>query len=98
MHLLGEAHTRIIPSMLRCVRTTIEFDADVAAELARRRGQGGRTLRDDVNQLVRLGLARERSPRAHPRFATPTFDSGRPLVSVDDVEAAIAHAEGEEHR
>jgi len=86
--------------MLLCVRTTIEFDPDVAAELERRRGAGGATLRADVNRLVRLGLAHERN-RAQappPRFSTPTFDSGPPLIAVDDVEAAIAHAEGEDHR
>ncbi len=82
------------------MRTTIVFDSDVAAELARRRGEGGGTLRDDVNRLVRLGLAHERSRAATPptRFSTPTFDSGSPLVSVDDVAAAINHAEGEDHR
>lgn len=86
--------------MLRCMRTTIEFDPDVAAELARRRGEGRGTLRDDVNNLVRLGLAHERSRAAAPptRFSTPTFDSGSPLISIDDVEAAISHAEGDEHR
>lgn len=82
------------------MRTTIEFDPDVAAELTRRRGEGRGTLRDDVNTLVRLGLAHERSraAAAATRFSTPTFDSGSPLVSVDDVEAAISHAEGDEHR
>lgn len=86
--------------MLRCVRTTIVFDPDVAAELARRRGEGGGTLRDDVNGLIRLGLAHERGHAGGPavRFSTPTFDSGSPLVSVDDVEAALTHAEGEDHR
>lgn len=86
--------------MLRCVRTTIEFDPDVAAELSRRRGEGRGTLRDDINRLVRLGLAREREQVARPRtrFSTPTFDSGRPLMPVDDVEAALTRAEGEDHR
>ncbi len=86
--------------MLRCMRTTIEFDPDVAAELSRRRRRGRGTLRDDVNRLVRLGLAREREQAAatRTRFRTPTFDSGRPLVSVDDVEAAIVYSEGDDHR
>ncbi|MGI8593654.1 MAG: hypothetical protein ACR2ML_04700 [Solirubrobacteraceae bacterium] len=82
------------------MRTTVEFDPDVAAELARRRGEGSRTLRDDVNRLVRLGLARERehaAEEARPRFRTPTFDSGGPLFAVDDVEAAIVHSEDEDH-
>ena len=94
------AHISIRPGMLQCVRTTIVFDPDVAAELARRRAEGSGTLRDEVNQLLRLGLARERERAAAPpsRFSTPTFDSGRPLISVDDVEAAIEHAESEDHR
>jgi hypothetical protein len=72
------------------MRTTIEFDPDVAAELSRRRREGGRALREDVNLLVRLdvnllvplGFAHEsrRSDASRPRFSTPTFDSGRPLV------------------
>ncbi len=86
--------------MLVCMRTTIVFDPDVAAELVRRRGEGSRTLRDEVNRLLRLGLAHERDRAAAPsgRFSTPTFDTGLPLISVDDVEAAIEHAEGEDHR
>ena len=82
------------------MRTTIVFDPDVAVELARRRGEGRGTLRDDVNSLVRLGLAHERSRAAAgpTRFSTPTFDSGSPLVAIDDVEAAISLSEGDEHR
>jgi len=76
------------------------FDTDVVAELVRRRANGNGTLRAEVNRLVRLGLAHERDREAAPpsRFSTPTFDTGRPLVSVDDVEAAVEHAEGEDHR
>jgi len=83
------------------LRTTIEFDADLAAELSRRRREGGGTLRDDVNRLVRLGLAHEREEAqraATAPFSTPTFDSGPPLVSIDDVEAALTHAEGDGRR
>lgn len=86
--------------MLMCMRTTIVFDADVAAALARRRAERHGTLREEVNRLVRLGLAhdRDRVATAAERFSTPTFDTGRPLISVDDVEAAVAYADGEDHR
>lgn len=87
--------------MLPCMRTTIVFDADVAAALERRRAaEGSGTLREEVNRLLRLGLAheRERVASTTPRFSTPTFDTGRPQISVDDVEAAVAYAEGEDHR
>lgn len=92
---------RITTCMLWCVRTTIEFDSDVAEELARRRRDGQTTLRDDVNRLIRLGLTREREQASRAsiaRFNTPRFDSGRPLTSIDDVESAISLAEGEDHR
>lgn len=57
-------------------------------------------LRADVNRLVRLGLAHERgrATASATRFSTATFDSGNPLIAVDDVEAAITHAVGEFHR
>jgi hypothetical protein len=82
------------------MRTTVEFDPDVAVELTRRRREGRATLREDVNRLIRLGLAHESQRADAPlaRFSTPTFDSGPPLISVDDVEAALARAEGEDHR
>lgn len=83
-----------------CMRTTVEFDPDVAAELRHRRSQGRATLREDVNRLVRLGLAheREQAPPDAGRYEIPTFDSGPPLMEIDDIEAAIARAEGEDHR
>jgi len=87
--------------MLMCVRTTVVFDPDLAAELSRRRREGRQTLREDVNRLVRLGLVREREEaQAAPAapFSTPTVDSGPPLLAIDDVEAAIAHAESDDHR
>ncbi len=96
-----EQHTRTSCGMLMCVRTTVEFDPDLAAELSRRRREGRQTLREDVNRLVRLGLAREREEaQAAPAtpFSTPTFDSGPPLLAIDDVEAAITRAEGDDHR
>lgn len=85
--------------MLVCVRTTIVFDPDVAAELVRRRADQNATLRAEVNRLVRLGIAYERDRTAGPSspFSTPTFDSGRPLISIDDVAAAVEHAEGSDH-
>lgn len=91
---------RINHDMLTCMRTTIEFDPDVAAELTRRRAKGDGTLREDVNRLLRLGLAREREgpPTGRGRFSTPSFDTGRPLIAVDDVEGALAIAEGDDHR
>jgi len=41
-------------------------------------------------------------PKDHAAFEiaklSPLWDSGSPLISIDDVEAAISHSEGDEHR
>jgi len=54
------------------MRTTLTLDDDVAAALERRRADRGTRLRQEVNELLRVGLA------AADR---PTFDPGRPLVT-----------------
>lgn len=92
-------HMRILGDTLVCMRTTVEFDPDVAAELRQRRRQGRATLREDVSRLVRLGLAHEREHTGanHGPFSTPTFDSGQPLMAIDDIEAALARIEGDDH-
>lgn len=81
-------------------RTTLTLDPDVAKEIERRRKEGDRTLKDEVNHLLRLGLASERNavkPPARP-FRTKGLSLGRQIFPIDDVEAAISYAEGEDHR
>ena len=76
------------------------LDPDVATELDLRRRSRGTTLKQEVNELLRLGLSRAAAPAASPRrFETKALPLGKPLLeSFDDIAEVIAFAEGEEHR
>jgi hypothetical protein len=81
-------------------RTTLTLDPDVAAEIERRRGKRGTTLKAEVNDLLRAGLSRVSEPTAPARrFETAVLPLGKPLVeSFDDIAEVLALAEGEKHR
>ncbi len=69
---------RTLPGM----RTTLTLDDDVAAALERRRADRGTRLRQEVNELLRVGLAAADRPSPDPNdYELPTFDPGRPLVT-----------------
>jgi hypothetical protein len=65
------------------MRTTLTLDDDVAAELARRRAQRGTGLRQEVNELLRAGLAAtsRRSTDTEEPYELPSFDPGRALIT-----------------
>ncbi len=64
------------------MRTTLTLDDDVAAAIERRRAGRGTRLRQEVNDLLRAGLAAaERTSTSSERYELPTFDPGRPLIS-----------------
>jgi hypothetical protein len=65
------------------MRTTLTLDDDVAAALERRRAERGTGLREEVNELLRAGLAaaRQRSTEPGEAYELPTFDPGRMLIS-----------------
>lgn len=82
------------------MRTTLTLDDDVAAALERRRADRGTRLREEVNDLLRAGLAATSRPSTEPDgYELPTFDPGRPLVTdyralaeildTEDVERAL---------
>lgn len=58
------------------------LDDDVAAALARRRSERGTGLRQEVNALLRAGLAAIDRPVANSgeMYQLPTFDPGRALI------------------
>ena len=64
------------------MRTTLTLDDDVAAALARRRAERGTGLRQEVNELLRAGLAASSQPPTDPGepYELPTFDPGRVLI------------------
>lgn len=81
-------------------RTTLTLDADVAAELERRRRSRGTTLKAEVNDLLRAGIRSEAEPvPAGKPFRTGALSLGKPrLESFDDIAEVLELTEGEEHR
>lgn len=82
------------------MRTTLTLDDDVAAALERRRADRGTRLRDEVNDLLRAGLASASAQDSEPEaYVLPTYDPGRALITDyrelarmlddDDVAAAL---------
>jgi plasmid stability protein len=65
------------------MRTTLTLDEDVAAALLRRRAARGTPLRDEVNELLRAGLAtvEQAEDREVDAYEPPTFDPGRALIT-----------------
>ena len=64
------------------MRTTLTLDDDVAAALARRRAERGTGLREEINELLRAGLAASNEPStgSGEPYELPTFDPGRALI------------------
>lgn len=85
--------------MLRCVRTTLTLDDDVAALLNQIRERREKGLKQIVNEALRIGLERmTRPPRSPTSYRTDPVSLGRCRIpSLDDVAAALTAAEGEGH-
>jgi hypothetical protein len=71
------------------MRTTLNLDDDVAAMIASLARERSLSMSRIVNDLVRSGLRQEHEPRRLEPYEPPTFDTGRPLVDVTDVAAAL---------
>jgi plasmid stability protein len=77
------------------MRTTLTLDEDVAAALERRRRDQGHSLKEEVNDLLRVGLMHVDVRAAEqPRFRVEPFDAGGLLIDIDDVSTALDAAEG----
>ncbi len=79
------------------MRTTLNLDPDVAEQLIAQARKEGRSLSRVVNDLVRAGFLARRAAAALPPYLRPyeppVVDTGRPLVDVTDVAAALEHVE-----
>ncbi len=81
------------------MRTTLSLEPDVAAQIEQRRREYRRSLKEEVNRLIRLGLLHDdeeaRRPARKP-FRVEPLDAGELLIDIDDVTAALEIAEGAE--
>ena len=82
------------------MRTTLTLAHDVAAQIERLRGERDVSLKELVNEALRLGLKLlSEPPEAGPPYITPSASLGGCLVlSLDDVADALALGEGEAFR
>ncbi|GMV05009.1 MAG: hypothetical protein AMXMBFR53_12890 [Gemmatimonadota bacterium] len=82
------------------MRTTLTLDDDVAAWIDRLRAETDASLKDLVNEALRLGLRALSDPAPDgPTYETPGSSLGGCLLpSLDDVADALAVAEGEAFR
>ena len=71
------------------MRTTLNLDDDVAAQLASLAGEQRRSLSRVANDLIRAGLRTGQDRDTIEPYQPATFDSGRPLVDVTDVAQAL---------
>ena len=81
------------------MRTTLTIDDDVAVELKRLLRERDASLKDVINDALRLGIRELKAP-AKPRkpFRTKTYDGGEQLIPIDNAAEAIALLEGENYK
>lgn len=78
------------------MRTTLNIDEDLAAQVGELARREARSVSRVANDLMRAGLAaRSRERRELAPYTPPTFDTGRPLVDVTDVAAALEILDGQ---
>jgi hypothetical protein len=82
------------------MRTTLTLEDDVAAQIEQRRQEHRRSMKEEVNRLLRLGLLHDEEAARQPRrkrFRVEPLDAGELLIDIDDVTAALEIAEGPGH-
>lgn len=77
------------------MRTTVTLDPDTDAIVRRLMRERGLTFKQALNTAIRAGST---PPRRRRRFSTPTFDMGRPMVSLDRALQLAGELEDEELR
>jgi hypothetical protein len=83
------------------MRTTLTLEDDVAVQIERIRRDRDASLKDVVNDALRLGLKEMSSPQKPPRkpFRTRGFDAGAVLIpNIDNIADVLAIAEGEDFK
>jgi hypothetical protein len=80
------------------MRTTLTLDPDVAVEIERRRREHGTSLKQEVNQLLRVGLRAVDEPKPAEPYRLPTFDLGKPRIPIDNLDYALRMAEGDDYK
>lgn len=72
------------------MKTTLELPDDLMRRVKMRAVQRQQKLKDAVAQLLEAGIAAEPRALTPPRAPKPVRLKGRPPLTIDDIEAAIA--------
>lgn len=78
------------------MRTTLSLDDDVAALLKQEMRRSKKSLKEQVNDALRLGLSASAPRRTRTKTRTRSYDAGECLIgTTDNVADVLAVAEGE---
>jgi len=82
------------------MRTTLTLDDDVAVALERRRRERRHSFKQEVNELLRVGLLNvDRPSEKHDRPSFEPLAAGTCLLpNIDNVAEVLSIAEGDDHR
>jgi hypothetical protein len=69
------------------MRTTLTLDDDVAAAVEHRRREHKHTFKQEINELIRVGLEHVDEPHQPEisEFRVEPFDCGGLLIDIDDM-------------
>ena len=77
------------------MRTTLTLDDDVAARLRAEARKSGRSFKETVNQMLRLGLHTREKPATIEPFKVDARPMGqRPGFNFDDIEGLLDELDG----
>jgi plasmid stability protein len=76
------------------MRTTLTLDDDVAAKLRTEARRSGRSFKETVNHILRLGLNARKQPALKPFTVRASAMGVRPGLNYDDIEGLLDQIDG----
>lgn len=81
------------------MRTTLTLDDDVVARLKAEMRQSGRSFKETLNDILRLGLSVHGAPKPRERFQVKARPLGlHPGLNYDNVSELLEQLEGPERK
>jgi hypothetical protein len=81
------------------MRTTLTIDEDIAVQIEELRRKRDASLKDVVNEALRLGMREMKAPAKRRKpFRTKPIAMGKALIDINNVAEVIAYVEGDDHK
>ena len=80
------------------MRTTLTLEPDVALKLKKTMAEGKLSLKDAVNQALRIGLEARKTPKRAPFKVEPHAFGVKPGVDLDKLNQLIDELDAEEFK